>query len=181
MTHSYTAAGVYTITAIVGASTSAIYQFVVIYDPTGGFVTGGGWINSPPGAFTADPSLTGKATFGFVSKYQKGAIVPTGNTEFQFRVADLNFKSTSYAWLVIAGARAQYKGSGTVNGAENYGFLLTAIDGQITGGGGVDRFRIKIWDRTTGQVIYDNMPGAPDDTNPATALGGGSITIHKAK
>jgi hypothetical protein len=41
--------------------------------------------------------------------------------------------------LVIAGARAQYKGLGTVNGSGNYGFLLTAIDGQVNGGGGVDK------------------------------------------
>ncbi len=29
---------------------------VVIYDPDGGFVTGGGWINSPAGAYSADPT-----------------------------------------------------------------------------------------------------------------------------
>jgi len=30
--------------------------------------------------------------------------------------------------------------------------MLTAIDGDVTGGGGADRFRIKIWDndRTAG-------------------------------
>ena len=58
----------------------------------------------------------GKANFGFVSKYQKGAKVPTGETEFQFKAGDLNFHSTAYEWLVIAGAKAQYKGIGTVNG-----------------------------------------------------------------
>ena len=81
------------------------------------------------GAYTSDPTLTGKATFGFVSKYQKGANVPTGNTEFQFKVADLNFKTTSYDWLVIAGSKAQYKGTGTINGTCEYKFMLTAIDG----------------------------------------------------
>ena len=82
-----------------------------MFDPEGGFVTGGGWINSPEGAYTADPTLTGKANFGFVSKYKKGATTPTGETEFQFRVADLNFHSDIYQWLVVAGARAQYKGT----------------------------------------------------------------------
>ena len=61
----------------------------------------------------------------------------------------MNFHSTSYEWLVVAGARAQYKGEGTINGSGNYGFMLTAIDGQINGGGGVDKFRIKIWDKAT--------------------------------
>jgi len=85
-----------TITDVAGESAQATYQFIVIYDPNGGFVTGGGWITSPLGAYTPDPALTGKATFGFVSKYQKGANVPTSNTEFQFHVANMNFKSTSY-------------------------------------------------------------------------------------
>lgn len=151
--------------------------FLPAYDPSGGFVTGGGWINSPAGAYAANPGLTGKATFGFVSKYQHGANVPSGDTQFQFHVANLNFKSTAYEWLVIAGARAQYKGSGTINGAGSYQFLLTAIDGQMPGGQGVDRFRIKIW--SAGGMVYDNQMGADDNSDPTTALGGGSIVIHK--
>jgi PKD repeat protein len=182
-THTYTTPGVYTLTLTVtddeGASGSCTFQFVVIFDPSAGFVTGGGWINSPPGAYTLDPTATGKATFGFVSKYKKGASVPDGNTEFQFKAGNLNFKSTSYEWLVIAGAKAMYKGSGTINGGGDYAFMLSAIDGQQPGGGGVDRFRIRIWDKATGVVIYDNQIGAADDANPTTALGGGNITIHK--
>ena len=73
----------------------------------------------------------GKATFGFVAKYQKGATVPTGNTEFQFKAGNLNFKSTSYDWLVVdlSYAKAQFKGFGTINGAGNYGFMIWAGDG----------------------------------------------------
>ncbi len=82
---------------------------VVIYDPGGGFVTGGGWFDSPIGAYTLNPSLNGKASFGFNSKYQRGANIPTGSTEFQFRVADFNFRSSSYDWLVVSGARAHIK------------------------------------------------------------------------
>jgi PKD repeat protein len=182
-THTYSAPGVYTLTLTVtddeGASGSCTFQFVVVFDPKAGFVSGVGWINSPPGAYTADPTLTGKATLGLVAKYKKGATVPEGNTEFQFKAGDLNFQSTSYDFLVIAGARATFKGSGTINGSGDYAFMVVAIDGQISGGGGVDRFRIKIWDKTTGEVIYDNQPGASDDSSAATALGGGSITIHK--
>ena len=184
-THTYTAPGVYTLTLTVtddeGASGTCAYQFVVVFDPAAGFVTGGGWITSPPGAYTLEPTATGKATFGFVSKYHKGETTPSGNTEFQFKAGDLNFKSTSYEWLVIGGAKAMYKGSGTINGSGDYAFQLSAIDGDQPGGGGVDKFRIKIWDKTTGVVIYDNKLGAPDDADPTTALGGGNITIHKAK
>jgi len=160
---------------------------LAIYDPTGGFVTGGGWINSTAGAYRADLTLTGKANFGFVSKYQKGANIPTGNTEFQFKTGNLNFSSTAYDWLVIAGARAQYKGTGTINGGNDngsgYAFMLTAIDGQVNGGGGVDKFRIKIWKKSDGTIVYDNQVGSgvdgSDTSDPVTAVGGGSIVIHK--
>lgn len=179
LSHTYTSAGVYTITATIkdaaGESDTETFQYVVVYDPNGGFVTGGGWINSPEGAYTPNPSLTGRATLGFVSKYQKGANVPTGNTEFQFHVANMNFKSTSYDWLVIAGMKAQYKGTGTINGVGEYKFMLTATDGTP------DKFRIKIWDKSTGEIIYDNMLGAADNATPSTAIQGGSIVIHKGK
>lgn len=151
---------------------------LAVYDSAAGFVTGGGWIESPTGAWVADPQLTGKASFAFIAKYLRGANVPTGDTQFQFQVARLNFKSAEYEWLVIAGARAQFKGSGTVNGTGNYGFLLTAIDGQVSGGGGLDRFRIKIWDKSSGALVYDNQPGASDAGNASTELGGGAIIIH---
>ncbi len=186
-THVFATAGVYqvklTVTDQLGASGTAdtvggLPAMVVIYDPSGGWVTGGGWINSSAGAYAANPSLTGKASFGFVSKYEHGAHVPTGQTEFQFKTGNLNFHSTSYDWLVVAGARAQYKGSGRINGAVDYAFMLTAIDGQINGGGGQDKFRIKIWSKDNGGVIYDNQMGGGDADNPTTALGGGSIVIH---
>jgi alpha-tubulin suppressor-like RCC1 family protein len=155
--------------------------YVVVYDPTGGFATGGGWIDSPLGAYIRDPLLTSKASFGFVSKYLKGANVPTGNTEFQFKAGDLSFKSTAYQWLVVAGARAQFKGWGTINGQGNYAFILTAIDGQVNGGGGADRFRIKIWDMATDALVYDNQVGTGDEAElgDATVIQGGSIVIHK--
>ena len=56
--------------------------------------------------------------------------------------------------------------------------MLTAIDGQRSGGGGADKFRIKIWRQSDDLLIYDNQMGALDDANPTTALGGGSIVIH---
>jgi hypothetical protein len=169
-----------TVTDNCGASGSSVYQYVVVYDPNGGFVTGGGWINSPPGAYAPNPGLTGPATFGFVSKYQKSnSTIPTGETQFHFNSAGFSFDSDAYEWLVISGAKARYRGTGSVNGAAGYGFELTAWDGQVSGGGGVDRFRIKIWQGNPGNVIYDNERGSPDGADPVTALQGGSIVIHK--
>ena len=180
--HVYTVAGVYVVTVTVtdntALSASGTYQYAVAYDPSAGFVTGGGWINSPAGAYVADSSLTGTAAFGFVSKYLKHASVPTGSTEFQLSAANFNFHSAAIEWLVISGAKAQYKGSGTVNGSGTYGFILTATDGAISGGGGSDKFRIKIWNENSGGVVYDNMIGFSDTADPGTVIGGGDIVIH---
>ncbi len=181
--HTYTVAGVYTLKLTVtdsdGAVDTEIFEYVVVYDPEGGFVTGNGWIDSRAGVYAADPTLTGKAIFGFVSRYQKGASTPSGRTQFQFHAGDLSFQSTAYEWLVISGPKAQYKGSGTINGTGDYGFLLTANDGQVSGGGDVDTFRIKIWEKATGSVVYDNQRGDADDAAASTAIRGGSIVIHK--
>jgi uncharacterized protein len=174
--HVYSTPGVYTVSVTVddgyGNSDQAVYEFVIVYDPNGGFVTGGGWIDSPAGAYKPDPSLTGKATFGFVSKYKKGTTVPDGNAQFQFHAAGLDFQSTSLAWLVVSGSKAQIKGEGTIDGAlapngAAYKFMLTVIDGSP------DRFRIRIWYEveTVENVVYD--------TGTDQALGGGSIAIHK--
>lgn len=49
-----------------------------------------------------------------------------------------------------------------------------------TAAGGDDRFRIRIWDKNNADaVVYDNKPGAADDSYDGTALGGGSIVLHK--
>ncbi len=186
-THSYLTPGVYTVGAMVSDGSLSDTRFsaldvpayIVVYDPSAGFVTGGGWINSPAGAYAPNPSLAGKATFGFVAKYQKGANTPSGDTQFQFTTASFTFKSLSYDWLVVAGAKAQYKGSGAINGGGDYAFMLTAVDGQTNGGGGIDKFRMKIWDKANGGLIHDNQVGASDDAALSTALGGGSIVIHQ--
>ena len=183
--HLFTAVGVYTVTMTVtdacAEAAAAVYRYAVVYDGSAGFVTGGGWITSQRGSYTPDPTLTGKASFGFVARYVKGnAKVPVGVTEFHFSVANFNFQSDSYEWLVISGAKARFKGTGTVNGSGAYSFELTAWDGQESGGGGTDRFRISISDLNHGNtVVYDNQITAPGGDDPTTALGGGSIVIHK--
>ncbi len=176
-THAYTMPGIYLVAVTLadddgGSASAEAMVFVVVYDPNGGFVTGGGWITSPAGAYPADAGMAGKANFGFVSKYQKGKTVPTGQTQFEFSAADFTFHSTAYDWLVVAGSKAQYKGSGTVNGEGVYGFMLTAVDGSP------DRFRLKIWEKGTDTIVYDNQMGAADTAGLTTTIGGGSIVIQ---
>jgi len=136
-------------------------------------VTGGGWIQSSPGFCTLTAlcaNAEGKANFGFVSKYKKDATIPTGQTQFAFSAGNLDFHSTAYEWLVVAGPQAQFKGSGTINDSGDYGFLLTGKDSARQGGPATDTFRIKIWDKGTGLTVYDNGTDQP--------IGGGNVVIH---
>jgi hypothetical protein len=169
--------GVYTATVTITdddtGTVSESTAYVVIYDATGSFVTGGGWIQSPAGAYSPDSSLSGRAHFGFVSRYETGATVPSGKTDFRFTTANLDFRSTSYDWLVVAGMKAKFKGVGTINGAGNYGFMISAIDGDV------DQFRISIWDIATGAGIYDNQLGEDEMADATHAIEGGAIEIHR--
>jgi hypothetical protein len=105
-----------------------------------------------------------------VSRYQHGASVRTGNTQFRFRARGFSFNSTSsYEWLVITSHTARYKGEGTVNGTRRYGFMLTAADSAIAGGD-QDTFRLHLWDLSSDQTVYDNGTQQP--------LGGGNVRIQ---
>ena len=185
-TLSFAQSGVYTIcvsgTDVAGNTGAEACTLLAVYDPDAGFVTGGGWINSPAGACDLSATCqgaTGKAHFGFVSRYHKGANIPTGNTAFKLDAGDLKFKSEAYEWLVIAGQKAQYKGVGTINGGGDYGFMLFAVDAALSANTDTDRFRIKIWDRADAdRVVYDNEAGVADNDVAATAIAGGSIVIH---
>jgi len=142
---------------------------LVIYDPAGGYVVGGGWYDSP----------SGRSTFGFNSKYHSNAKNLKGEVQLTFG-AGTNFEANNLDYLTITGARAQVGGQGKLNGDGPYNFILTMIDGQTEGGGGVDRIRLKVWHKVTGQVVYDTQPGASDAANPTTAVGtGSSIVLQK--
>ena len=202
--HTYTAAGVYTVTLTVAdddnteSAPVASSQYVVVYDSSAGFVTGGGWIDSPAGACVAadapsgacstssggtNSSASGRASFGFVAEYLPGATVPSGNTEFQFQAGRLNFHSTAYNWLVVQGGSglAQYQGTGTINGQGGYDFTLTVYDHDLNSScGSTDGFRIQI-SNANGGVVYDNMYQLTSneiDCHNTQSISGGDIVIH---
>ncbi len=164
-----------------GGAGDLVSDFVVVYDPSGGFVTGGGWYDSQPGAYRPDPALTGKAHFGFVSKYKKDAATPSGNTEFTFQAAGIQFRGTDYDWLVVASDRARFRGRGEINGNTGYAFEIDATDGNLKSRDGLDRIRVRIWDDASGDIVYDNGAGNQNSPDPMTALIEGSIVIHDGK
>jgi len=177
-TCSFSSAGVYSVRLTVrdkdGASDTEIATgYVVVYDPSGGWATGGGWIESPVGAYTSAPLTSGKLTFALVVRYQSDATTPSGNADFKLSATKLDFRSTSFEWMAIAENTVRLQGVGTLNGASGYAFAVVGRDGSS------DTIRIRIWHRTTGAVVYDNEPGAPIDSDPIGALGGGSLQVRQ--
>jgi hypothetical protein len=171
VSHTYTAVGIYNATLTVtddsGIQASDI-TMVVVYDPTAGSATGGGWFWSAKGNLKRDLESEGKATFGFVVKYKQGSAA--GNLEFQYRVGDINLKSSNITWLVVSSTNAQFQGEGTINGEGLYTFRVQAKDGAQAGGQ-PDEFSIKIWQGTDAEAdpIYQTINAQ---------LGGGNIIIH---
>jgi endoglucanase len=177
--HTYSAAGIYRVVVTIldddGGSTSSALDSLVVFDRSAGFLGGAGWVDSPPGAYAASPTTTGRAMFAFVAWYRHEPS-PSGKAHVALRAATFTFESTSYDWLVIVGSQAQLRGSGRVNGAASYEFLVSALDGRESGG--ADRLRIKVWNSVTGAVIYDSQMAAPDGADPTTAVAAGGVAIR---
>lgn len=156
---------------------------LVVYDPSGGFATGGGWItprgstSDPndvlPGICTTEGACTAKANFGFVVKYQNGAsTVPGGNLEFHYNVSQFHVRSADMEWLVVTNSNwAHFQGSATIDGVA--GLHPFRVDARDTNKQGQpDRFVIRLW-----------APGAdPDVDEPlykaSGDVEGGQVKIH---
>src|SRR5207302_1348234 len=159
-----------------GAWSSTATALLVVYDPTGGFATGGGWIvpggpSSDPGDLLPGLDGAGKANFGFTVKYQKGtSTVPGGAFQFCYTAGKLHLKSAAFDWLVVTSTNwARFQGLATIDGAGGalYPFRSDARDGDP------DRLVLRVW-----------APGAdPSTAEPAYKasgdVSGGQVTIHK--
>ena len=150
---------------------------VVIYDPNGGYTYGGGYYDSRAGALVADPSTTGKASYGFTMNYFKNSTNPKGETQFEFKVGDFEFNALNFDYLVISNSMAQFKGTGKIIGGQSgVAFTMTVTDGQLDGSG-IDKIRMKIYNKNNGKIIYDNQPGASDAALPTQAVGSNSVVV----
>jgi hypothetical protein len=133
---------------------------------------------------TTNPLVMGRINFDLSAKpvtaeapkKDKGANANLVN----FILGNLEFTAPNYDFRALSGVRTQFKGYGKVNNEAGFKYLLTVIDGQAPNGGGVDKFRIKIWNDKTGEVIFDNQMGDDDDADPTTPIGdGASINFPK--
>ena len=153
-TRAYTAAGIYTVGVLVadddGGTAASAFQPVIVTDPNAGYLTGGGWIETQGG----------KGTLVVNARYMKDGLA--GNVRFDLGPSTLT--STSLEWLVVTGTTAHVNGNATIDGNASYAFTATVTDGTP------DTFGIRVWNKTTGAVVFDTTP---------QPLGGGSITIHR--
>jgi hypothetical protein len=171
----YPSAGVYTVRATVsdedgGTSAPAFYRYVIVYDPAGGFTTGGGF-------YTVSGQGNRKAHFTFDVSFANRGTVPNGSVQFWIPGGEMRFESTAIEMLVVSGNRAQFWGTGTLNGVAAR-FRVTVIDGQASGHDGApDAIRIELWDASGATVLYDTQPGAARDAAVTTPTDGGNIRI----
>lgn len=170
--HTYAEPGFYTIGVTVwdddGDSATAIVGEIFVFDPDT-FVTGGGSITSPTGAWSADLSHTGKATFGFVARYDRSGTV-RGNVQFQLHKG-INFHATAFDYLLINNGIAVFEGSGLVNGEPGFAFMVIATDERLATGD-TDLFWITI-SGPAGTPYYGSV--FPADGLPIVGKG---IQVH---
>ena len=175
-TCTYTGAGVYTVRATVsdedgGTSAPASFRYVIVYDPAGGSTTGSGF-------YTVLGPGKGKAHFTFDASFTPGQTAPSGTVRFWIPGVDMDFESLALEMLVVSGNRAQFWGTGTLNGTPAR-FRITAVDGKASKpNGSPDAIRIELWDANGTSVLYDNQPGAAQDAAVTTPINGGSIRVQ---
>lgn len=180
--HVYAEPGFYnigvTLTDDGGAVATDNSQSVSVYSPTCGFVTGRKHMTSPFGALSSAPAYTGQASFQFVLKYLRKSPFPQGKIDFALKDAGFKFHSKDFSYLVVSGNRGEFAGNGSVNGGGGYAFIATLVDGNIRNLEG-DRFRLKVWDKVSGNVVYDSQPGDLNNSAPVNGLLRGNIIVHQ--
>jgi PKD repeat protein len=158
---------VYKIDITLECSGCIAQAILVIYNPEGGFATGGGWILPLDDGLNTYSNQ--RANFGFNAKYKKGD--PTGHIEFRYSDGYVDLKSSSVDQLVITGGKiVQFKGLASVNGVKNYSYFVKGID-ESEPGINNDVFDIKIW------APGASIEGDPNERAGGT-LSGGNIIVN---
>lgn len=195
--HEYQTPGTYSITLATtdpcGGRNFEIYQYLVVFnphDPRDLKAEGAIWSN--PGAYLYNPTKEGIADFKLKAKYKvkkkkgkKGRndqaeeiYEPKGKTAFKFKEGKLDFKSTSYDWLVLTDEKAIVQGVGKIKRKKGYRFMMSLVPGQNQED--QSKFRMKIWTNDD-VVVYDNQRGADLDEEVVTEVIDGAVDIQNGK
>ena len=187
--HTFCTAGLYWVTLTLTDSaglSSAVTRDVVVIEPSGPVTAGSGRFESPQGAYKQQRMHSGPASFSFALKDKPMAARADADAgmRLRFHVGQLNFESAAYETLSVAGARAEYRGSGKLNGVADYQFELTAVGGSVATLATPGRVRMKIWHtdpRTNAEVLdYDNQRAtdALASGGEGSALDAGNILVR---
>jgi len=147
---------------------------LTVYEPTGEFITGGGWIWDPSGS---------KGNFGFNAKYTKSG-KPKGQSIYIYRKDEWNYIVKSNAWIGLAinseENHACFEAKCVVQkynpeteelewAEGNYKFRVDVWDSD--GNEGIDIYQIRVLDKN-GVVFHEA------GFDPFGCLQGGNIVIH---
>ena len=154
-----------------------IYPTVVSIT-TNSIVVEAGTFTSPAGAYPSVPAATSRATFAFATAYPPGATSLVGTATFHLQRPNFRFHATTLDSLTVVGNFITIQGRGRVNNAGDYKFRISALDVSPPGGNPPDRFRIRIWERTTGTLVYDNEWQREEGALSTTPIATGIILIH---
>jgi len=147
---------------------------LTVYQPTGSFATGGGWIVDSSGSH---------GNFGFVVHYNSAGNVQ-GHAVYVYRVGGLDYMIKSNAWIgmAIVGNHVYFQGKATLQVMDsatgvllysvgNYQFRVDVYDNTgTTVNNGQDTYQIAVWDNSG--LVYHQAAGN---------LMGGQVMVHDSK
>ena len=183
--HTFTAPGVYTVSAnVVDVSSGAavrVSRKIVVQAAQG--VAGAGAFFSHTTAGENGAQRTGRASFAFIAPspdaLRSNPDASATRAALHFRAGDLAFRSTDIAPVAVARGRGQFAGSGAINGKGAYRFDLVTLAPTPDAPA---RFGLKIWhtDAATGAQVLDYDNQASGDRRVARAVATNGIATAAA-
>jgi len=175
----------YTVEVSIGGGyyTGHAEDVLVVYDPSLGFATGGGWFYWP--------DTDEKTSFGFTMRYNKRGTKVQGSLLLIRHLADgtiYRIKSNAlyglalgestdpaFGWASFSG-KATYKEPDWIEPVGNYEFI-TYVEDWNEPGKGYDQFWIETYDKDRNTVLNMSMD-LPASENTATLSGGNMAVPH---
>jgi hypothetical protein len=175
-----------------GYYTGSGEDVLVVFDPSSGFTTGGGWFFWPGTDNPATGYPGDKTNFGYTMKYLRSLDKPKGSLLLIRHLADgtlFRVKSNAmyglalgdqtepdpFGWATFSG-KCTYLEPGWLEPLGNYTFTAYVED-RGEPGNGFDRFWIEVWDRDN-IVEPDLSMVDPAIINAETIQGGNIVVPH---
>jgi len=176
-----------TVTDGLGASSAEVpgtstYQYIAVAIQDNDFTHQGGWFNTVAGSLASNLSYSGRVNLGSICR-------PNGNGnkgDLDLSINGENFVVTTItpvAWdyLTISGCcLAMFRGNVTVNGSGAYKVLVALTDNgtPCSGFGGNNKVRVKIYNPSNNDILFDSQPGNADNALPTTTFQQGNVQVH---